>query len=131
MHTGHALSATNIPPKVLTQDQMKIRLTLLPIPETRIGGLIMYIPFHGSAFKGWTLAFFNTLLSASEILVVMIPCLYPPSCNSVNFSGSNFLSKWTCVIMTDNVQWLCVINNSAPYHRHIIDTSLNMLVNAT
>ncbi|KAI5649706.1 hypothetical protein M9H77_35711 [Catharanthus roseus] len=29
----------NIPPKVLTQDRMKIRLTLLPVPETRIGDL--------------------------------------------------------------------------------------------
>ncbi|KAI5680762.1 hypothetical protein M9H77_01989 [Catharanthus roseus] len=38
------LPTLNIPSKVLTQDRMKIRLTWLPIPETRIGDLIMYIP---------------------------------------------------------------------------------------
>ncbi|KAI5677006.1 hypothetical protein M9H77_07956 [Catharanthus roseus] len=37
----------NIPPKVLTQDRMKIPLTLLPVPEIRIGDLIMYIPSRG------------------------------------------------------------------------------------
>ncbi|KAI5668473.1 hypothetical protein M9H77_18326 [Catharanthus roseus] len=37
----------DIPPKVLTQDRMKIRLTLLPVPETRIGDLTMYIPSRG------------------------------------------------------------------------------------
>ncbi|KAI5658779.1 hypothetical protein M9H77_27572 [Catharanthus roseus] len=34
----------DIPPKVLTQDRMKIRLTLLLVPETRIRDLTMYIP---------------------------------------------------------------------------------------
>ncbi|KAI5672038.1 hypothetical protein M9H77_12402 [Catharanthus roseus] len=37
----------NISPKVLIQDPMKIRLRLLPVPETRIGNLTMYIPSCG------------------------------------------------------------------------------------
>ncbi|KAI5675745.1 hypothetical protein M9H77_06695 [Catharanthus roseus] len=34
----------NIPPKVLTQDRMKLRSTSLPVPETLIGDLTIFIP---------------------------------------------------------------------------------------
>ncbi|KAI5662591.1 hypothetical protein M9H77_21914 [Catharanthus roseus] len=43
----------NIPPKVLTQGRIKIRLTLLPVLETRIGDLTMYITSRGLLYPSY------------------------------------------------------------------------------
>ncbi|KAI5677117.1 hypothetical protein M9H77_08067 [Catharanthus roseus] len=49
---------------------MKIRLTLLPVPETRIGDLTMYIPSRGLLTRT-TSSPFDSSTSSSWLLTVM------------------------------------------------------------
>ncbi|KAI5669565.1 hypothetical protein M9H77_19418 [Catharanthus roseus] len=89
---------------------MKIRLTLLPVPETRIGDLTMYIPSRGLIQGSLELFFFqviviirfrltkNGIISVRPVnlIVIIITALY-------NVDGSSETICVTAVICSDKV----------------------------
>ncbi|KAI5666884.1 hypothetical protein M9H77_16737 [Catharanthus roseus] len=69
----------------------------LQVPATQIGDLTMYIASRGLVFKGKTLTFFNTVLSASYSLSCFRVCTRHHAIVSVSL-GLSLPNKWLTAV---------------------------------